>query len=81
MFFQDYHLAKRYYDLAAETSGEAHVPVVLALMRLDLQYYYDSYVEVQNIYMYMQILHLWFRYKLDIAGSNSIQGSFPFVLP
>lgn len=43
---QDYHLAKRYYDMAAETSGEAHVPVVLALIKLNLLYYYDSYLQV-----------------------------------
>ena len=46
MIFQDYHLAKRYYDLAAETSAEAHVPVALALINLNLQYYYDSFLKV-----------------------------------
>ena len=47
MYIQDYHLAKRYYDLAAETSTEAHVPVVLALMKLNVLYYYESYLEVR----------------------------------
>ena len=32
--------------MAAETSGEAHVPVVLALLKLNLLYYYDSYLQV-----------------------------------
>ncbi|XP_055330072.1 protein sel-1 homolog 1-like [Paramacrobiotus metropolitanus] len=31
---QDLHLAKRYYDRAAETSVDAHAPVTLALMSL-----------------------------------------------
>jgi len=31
---QDFHLAKRYYDKADETSAEAHVPVSLALAEL-----------------------------------------------
>ena len=32
--FQDLHLAKRYYDLAAETSMDAIVPVALAMIKL-----------------------------------------------
>ena len=31
---QDIHLAKRFYDLAAETSADAKVPVALALAKL-----------------------------------------------
>lgn len=31
---QDLHLAKRFYDLAAETSGDAKFPVALALLKL-----------------------------------------------
>ena len=33
---QDIHLAKRCYDMAAETSADAKVPVALALMKLSL---------------------------------------------
>jgi hypothetical protein len=36
IFFQDIHLAKRCYDLAAETNVDAKVPVALALMKLSL---------------------------------------------
>lgn len=43
---QDYHLAKRYYDLAAETSAEAVVPASLALLKLNLMYEVDHYKEV-----------------------------------
>jgi hypothetical protein len=35
-FFQDIHLAKRCYDMAAETNADAKVPVALALMKLSL---------------------------------------------
>jgi hypothetical protein len=35
-FFQDIHLAKRCYDMAAETNADATVPVALALMKLTL---------------------------------------------
>jgi SEL1 protein len=31
---RDFHLAKRYYDLALETNGEAYLPVMLALLKL-----------------------------------------------
>lgn len=31
---QDYHLAKRYYDLALETNEEAYLPVTLSLLKL-----------------------------------------------
>jgi SEL1 protein len=31
---RDFHLAKRYYDLALETNGEAYLPVMLSLLKL-----------------------------------------------
>lgn len=39
---KDIHLAKRFYDMASETSGEAHVPVALALLKLNLLFYFDE---------------------------------------
>lgn len=36
--FQDIHLAKRFYDMAAEASPDAQVPVFLALCKLGLIY-------------------------------------------
>ena len=39
---QDYHLAKRYYDMAAETSPDAALPVGLALIKLSAVQYYNS---------------------------------------
>lgn len=35
---QDIHLAKRFYDMAAEASPDAQVPVFLALFKLGLVY-------------------------------------------
>lgn len=31
---QDFHLAKRHYDMAMETNSEAYLPVLLSLGRL-----------------------------------------------
>ena len=39
---KDMHLAKRFYDMASETSGEAHVPVALALLKLNVLGYAES---------------------------------------
>ena len=46
---QDYHLAKRYYDMAAETSSEAIIPVNLALFKMNLVSFYGDYYKV-NFY-------------------------------
>lgn len=34
---QDYHLAKRYYDIALETNEEAYLPVTLTLLKLRIR--------------------------------------------
>lgn len=39
---KDIHLAKRFYDLAAETNADAKIPVALALMKLQFIYKYES---------------------------------------
>lgn len=39
---QSYHLAKRYYDLAAATTPEAFFPVQLALLRLRVRSFWSS---------------------------------------
>ena len=38
---QDVHLAKRFYDMAAEASPDAQAPVSLALMKLAVMYAFD----------------------------------------
>lgn len=43
---KDMHLAKRCYDLAAETSADAKVPVALALFKLNLVFGMENFKEV-----------------------------------
>lgn len=43
---KDIHLAKRCYDLAAETSADAKVPVALALFKLNFMFSLESLREV-----------------------------------
>ncbi|KMP07440.1 ERAD-associated protein [Coccidioides immitis] len=38
---QDFHMAKRYYDLALETNDEAYLPVKLSLIRLRLRSFWN----------------------------------------
>ncbi|RAH68669.1 ubiquitin ligase complex subunit HRD3 [Aspergillus aculeatinus CBS 121060] len=38
---QDFHMAKRYYDLALETSPEAYLPVKLSLLKLRMRGYWN----------------------------------------
>lgn len=49
---QDIHLAKRFYDMAAEASPDAQVPVFLALCKLGLiyalQYLQDLNVSISS---------------------------------
>jgi len=40
---RDIHLAKRFYDMASETSSEAYVPVLLALFKLNFLFIIDEY--------------------------------------
>lgn len=39
---QDFHLAKRYYDMAAMTNSEASLPVALSLVKLRLRSFYNK---------------------------------------
>lgn len=41
---QDFHLAKRYYDLALETAPEAYLPVKLALWKLRLRSRWNDWI-------------------------------------
>lgn len=43
---KDTHLAKRCYDLAAETSTDAKIPVAFALFKLSLMFHWKSLTEV-----------------------------------
>jgi len=39
---QDFHLAKRYYDMAAMTNSEASLPVALSLIKLRIRSFYNK---------------------------------------
>lgn len=45
---KDMHLAKRCYDLAAETSVDAKVPVALALLKLNVMFSMQTVNDVSN---------------------------------
>lgn len=46
---KDWHLAKRCYDLAAETSVDAKVPVALALLKLSFLFKVESLKNVSLV--------------------------------
>jgi SEL1 protein len=41
---QDWHLAKRFYDLCKQTNAEAHWPVTLSLLKLHLRSWWSSFL-------------------------------------
>ena len=43
---QDIHLAKRFYDMAAETSLDAYIPVMIALGKLALHFRWEYFRDV-----------------------------------
>lgn len=45
---KDWHLAKRCYDLAAETSADAKVPVALALLKLNFMFKWENMKDVRD---------------------------------
>lgn len=45
---KDWHLAKRLYDLAAETNSDAKVPVAIALFKLQMLAKIESIKEVRK---------------------------------
>lgn len=54
---KDIHLAKRCYDLAAETSTDAKVPVALALMKLQLIFKLEALRDVsRNLVLFDQMI-------------------------
>jgi len=45
-FCQDIHLAKRFYDMAAQTNADAQAPVSLALLKLGIFFTWEWIQEV-----------------------------------
>ncbi|XP_038960957.1 protein sel-1 homolog 2 isoform X1 [Rattus norvegicus] len=56
---QDIHLARRLYDMAAQTSPDAHIPVFFALMKLETMHF------LQDILFFNQFTTKWKWLKLD----------------
>lgn len=54
---KDWHLAKRCYDLAAETSADAKVPVALALIKLSLMFKLENLKDVSCNEMQFDSFH------------------------
>lgn len=46
LFCQDIHLAKRFYDMAAQTNADAQAPVSLALFKLGIFFTWEWIQEV-----------------------------------
>ena len=49
------HLAKRFYDLAAETSSDAFIPTTLALGRLNLIFALEYLTDVCEFFVYKDL--------------------------
>ena len=56
---QDIHLAKRFYDMAAETSMDAQIPVTLALTKLGILFSMEYIQE-----LFRDVSHSFFSYIL-----------------
>uniref|UniRef100_A0A8I3PCT1 SEL1L2 adaptor subunit of ERAD E3 ligase n=1 Tax=Canis lupus familiaris TaxID=9615 RepID=A0A8I3PCT1_CANLF len=57
--FKDIHLARRLYDMAAQTSPDAHIPVFFALMKLETVHL------LRDILFFNQFTMRWKWMKLD----------------
>nr|XP_027776966.1 protein sel-1 homolog 2 isoform X3 [Marmota flaviventris] len=57
--FKDIHLARRLYDMAAQTSPDAHIPVFFALMKLETMHL------LRDILFFNQFTLRWKWMKLD----------------
>lgn len=68
---KDIHLAKRFYDQAAETNADAKIPVALALLKLQLIYKFESLRE-DNVFKLLMgldenIASNWDLYLITVA--------------
>lgn len=48
---KDWHLSKRYYDMAATTSGDAKFPVALALFKLSIVSSLEYFKDVRLLFI------------------------------
>ena len=71
-FSKDIHLAKRFYDMAAETSADAQVPVTLALAKLGFLFSIEYMKEVGFIVVGSHLANTkkgtcTFHYKIGVC--------------
>jgi SEL1 protein len=64
---QDFHLAKRHYDIALETNVEAYLPVMLSLFRLHAHSLWHTLIGREGG------LSLWSSKTVDSGGSYLFQ--------
>jgi hypothetical protein len=60
---QDFHLAKRHYDVALETNVEAYLPVMLSLFRLHAHSLWHTFIGREGG------LSLWSSKRIDSGRS------------
>jgi hypothetical protein len=76
-FLQDIHLAKRCYDMAAETNADAKVPVALALMKLSLLFSMKYLQEVSAAIYFLKVVD---KQALPFEICNSCMKMDSFVV-
>lgn len=71
---QDFHLAKRYYDLSLETNTEAYLPVTLSLVKLHLRSLYKAVMagDIKSISLFLSN-----EYWIDESGVAEQEGNLP----
>lgn len=75
---KDMHLAKRFYDMASETSAEAHVPVALALLKLNVLFYFENVLK-QNYFDLLVHPAQYFGDLWDIYLMTLLAGIITFM--
>jgi SEL1 protein len=70
---KDMHLAKRFYDMASETSSEAYVPVALALFKLNIFFYLEGTFK-QNYFEFLSHPSYYFGNLWDIYLMTVLAG-------
>ena len=75
---KDIHLAKRFYDMASETSSEAYVPVALALAKLNIVFYLEG-VFKQNYFDFFAHPSIYFGNMWDVYLMTALAGIITFM--
>lgn len=75
---QDMHLAKRYYDMAASTNPDAHLPTLLANTKLQIKIHMEWLIRVYQDLTLLQVyeglvavLSAWLTYFSDVITSTT----------